>query len=169
MKYKKALIIVLLVLIFGGYYSISKFKYPLKYNDSIKTYSREYNVSPHLVAAIINYESGFKELNSYVEGGKNGIVQLKDYTAIEWADKMGIKEFKDRDLMKTDLNIKMATWYLSENYDKKDEDKAIRKWVNKNVREDKNNKLTEDEVKAAMDFIKSRERIYKIFHPLCGK
>lgn len=161
---KKVLLSILLVTFVAGYFICSKVFFPLKYENSIKKYSIEYNVDPYLMAAIIHNESTFREITYYDEGRKNGIIQVKDSVATKWSGEMGIKEFKNKDILNTDLSIKMEAWYLSKNSDKKE---AIKSWVIRNVTSD--DLLDDKEVEKRVASINRRVTQYKILHPFLGK
>ncbi len=69
-----------------------KITYPLGYLDLIKKYSKEYNVDPYLVAAIINVESRYdKEAISSKKA--RGLMQISPTTG-EWAaQELAIEDF----------------------------------------------------------------------------
>lgn len=163
-KLRKILLSIMAVLLVAGYFMSSKLFFPLKYEDSIMKYSKEYNVDPYLIAAIIHNESTFREITYYDEGRKNGIIQVKDSVASKWARDMGMKEFKNKDILNTDLSIKMEAWYLSKNSDKKE---AIKSWVIRNVTTD--DLLDDKEIEKRVDSINSRVIQYKVLHPFLGK
>ena len=87
MKIKKfiALILVLSVscpIIYFGSLSLLKTLYPLKYEDYVEVYSKENNLSPSFVYAVIECESGFdNEAVSNV--GATGLMQIMPDT-FDW-------------------------------------------------------------------------------------
>lgn len=87
MKLKKviALILTLAVLLSALYFgtlSLLKTLYPLKYEEYVEVYSKENNLSPAFVYAVINCESGFdKEAVSNV--GATGLMQIMPDT-FDW-------------------------------------------------------------------------------------
>jgi len=86
--------------------------YPLKYEQSIISYSAEYGVDPYLVASVIKVESNFSP-KVVSKRGAVGLMQLMPKTAIWAAEQMGIENFQVDNLQNPDLNIKIGTWYLS--------------------------------------------------------
>lgn len=163
-KLTKILLSIMAVLFVAGYFMSSKVFFPLKYEDSIVKYSKEYKVDPYLMAAIIHNESTFREITYYEEGRKNGIIQLKDSVANKWAKEMGLDDFKNKDILKTDTSIKMEAWYLSKSSNKKE---AIKSWVVRNVTSD--DLLDDKEIEIRADLINGRITKYKILHPFLGK
>lgn len=92
--------------------NIVKTFFPLKYSENIIKYSKEYNLDPFLVAAVIKTESNFDE---GAKSNKNayGLMQITPDTA-EWAaEKMNINSFKTEMLYNPDFNIRMGCWYLN--------------------------------------------------------
>ncbi|OAA91842.1 Soluble lytic murein transglycosylase precursor [Clostridium ljungdahlii] len=92
--------------------SIAKYCYPLKYSNYVAKYSKQYDLDPYFVMAVIKAESNFKE---DVRSNKNaiGLMQITPDTA-EWAaDKMGVSNFQDSMLNDPDFNIRMGCWYLN--------------------------------------------------------
>ena len=87
MKLKKviALILipaVLLSVLYFGALSLLKTLYPLSYEEYVEVYSKENNLSPSFVYAVINCESGFdKEAVSNV--GATGLMQIMPDT-FDW-------------------------------------------------------------------------------------
>lgn len=109
---------VALLLVFG-YSTLLKFMYPNKYEDIVTKYAVEYNVDKYLVLAIIKAESGFDPNATSMKNAK-GLMQIIDNTGIWIANKIGIKDFKVKDLYDPETNIRMGCWYLDHLYkDKK--------------------------------------------------
>ncbi|MDI3547946.1 MAG: soluble lytic murein transglycosylase [Halanaerobiales bacterium] len=86
--------------------------YPLKFTDIILENSREYNVDPHLVAAIIYVESKFKP-EACSHKGALGLMQIMPDTGRWIAEQMGIDDFSETDLYDPETNIQFGSWYLS--------------------------------------------------------
>ena len=80
MKLKKVIaltltLIVLLSVLYFGALSLLKTLYPLRYEDYVEVYSKENNLSPAFVYAVIKCESGFdKDAVSNV--GATGLMQI---------------------------------------------------------------------------------------------
>jgi soluble lytic murein transglycosylase len=113
-----AAIIILLVL-FAGWriwrsdFVQMHFVYMWPYQNEILTYSKKNDIDPFLVAAIIKNESAFNRA-AISKAGAIGLMQLMPDTA-EWiAGQMGLGKFVTQDLFRTDVNIRMGCWYVSE-------------------------------------------------------
>lgn len=108
------LIVMLSVLIVIAVSSkiILKNFYPLKYEESILKYSKEYKVDPNLVAAVIKAESKYNE-RAQSPKGATGLMQIMPDTGKWIAETIGVESFNVEMLWDPELNIKMGTWYLS--------------------------------------------------------
>lgn len=91
--------------------------YVKEYSESVEKYSKQNNLDPNLVYAIIKAESNFNE-NAVSSSGAVGLMQLMDKTANEVADKLDIPNYNIDMLYKTDDNIKLGTKYYSILYEK---------------------------------------------------
>lgn len=109
---KRAVGLIFLIILIMNAKNIVKTFFPLKYSENIIKYSKEYNLDPFLVAAVIKTESNFDE---GAKSNKNayGLMQITPDTA-EWAaEKMNINSFKTEMLYNPDFNIRMGCWYLN--------------------------------------------------------
>lgn len=106
-------IAIILIIIF--IFLFFEFKYPLKFKDDIKFYSEKNNISPTLVAAIVNTESSFNQ-NAKSKSGAEGLMQLLPSTARFVADKFCV-EF-DGNLFSPQKNIEIGCLYLKYLFDK---------------------------------------------------
>ena len=72
----------IVVIIFAGFliFSYNKIFYPLKYEEEIVSVSKEFNVSPEIIASIINVESRFNE-KVVSNKGAVGLMQILPSTA----------------------------------------------------------------------------------------
>jgi soluble lytic murein transglycosylase len=96
-----------------------KASYPLKYEDIILKYAREYNLDPNVVAAVIHTESHFDaDAESYV--GARGLMQVMPDTGGWIAKKLGIQNFDPDTLYDPDTNIRFGCWYLNYLYERYD-------------------------------------------------
>lgn len=111
---KRRYIIIFVILIAAALSlpTVVKKVYPLRYTNSIMKYSKQYDLSPYLVAAVIKAESNF---NTKARSPKNayGLMQITPSTA-EWAAKeMKINNFNTEMLNDPEFNISMGCWYLN--------------------------------------------------------
>ncbi|OFI07236.1 soluble lytic murein transglycosylase precursor [Clostridium acetireducens DSM 10703] len=108
---KKLLIFIIIFVFILNAKNVAKIFFPLKYKNSVVNYSKEFNLDPYLVAAVIKTESNF---NLEAKSNKNayGLMQITSDTG-EWAaEKMGIKDFHTNLLYDPQFNIRMGCWYL---------------------------------------------------------
>lgn len=78
----------------------------------ISKYSKEFNVDPYLIAAIINVESKY---DKYAMSSKEarGLMQIAPITG-KWAsEELNIEDFTLEDLFDPELNIMVGAWYLN--------------------------------------------------------
>lgn len=85
--------------------------YPLKYSEYVEKYAEEYNMDKYMVYAIIKAESNFDE-NAKSASNAIGLMQIMETTAIETANKMGLK-VTEKDLFKPELNINIGLKYFT--------------------------------------------------------
>jgi hypothetical protein len=92
--------------------------FPRQYQDLVAAYSREHEVDPGLVLALIREESFFR---SDVRSPANayGLMQLLHGTARQVADGSGLK-VKAKDLYDPEINIRLGLQYLKTLLDKYD-------------------------------------------------
>ena len=101
-----AILFVALILVIIFYPS-----YPLKYENSIKKYSQEYELDGAIIASVIYAESGYdKEAES--TKGAIGLMQLMPSTAQEIATKLG-EDYSKEKMFEVDTNIKYGCFYLN--------------------------------------------------------
>jgi soluble lytic murein transglycosylase len=89
---------------------LAKARLPLKDTQIIRQQSKDKQLDPGLVAAIIYQESRFKDQTSHA--GALGLMQILPQTATFVAQNSGAKTFTVTDLSKPDVNIAYGTWYL---------------------------------------------------------
>ncbi len=85
-----------------------KFIYPNKYEDIVLEYSGEYELSPHLVFAVIKTESNFNKFAKSEKGAK-GLMQITDDTAKYIAKKLNVETY---DIYSPNDNIRFGCFYL---------------------------------------------------------
>lgn len=87
-------------------------QYPLEYRDEIQRISREYNLSPALIASVIRNESSFRP-TAESDVGARGLMQVMPETA-EWiAHKLKIDNYNFEQLYTPETNIRFGCWYLN--------------------------------------------------------
>ena len=81
------------------------------YDSTITKASQLYGVDSQLIRAVIWKESRF---NSKRVGklGEIGLMQVTRNAAYEWALANNVKDFKQNDLFRPEVNIQAGTWYL---------------------------------------------------------
>lgn len=105
--------IIICVILRAGYITARDYFYPNKYSNYISEYSKEFNVDPLLVKAIIKAESSYnKDAKSSV--GAKGLMQITDSTGAIIARQLGIKNFTPEMLYDPQINIEFGTFYISE-------------------------------------------------------
>lgn len=92
-----------------------------RYDQLIVRISREYDVDPRLISALIWKESRFDA--AAVGGvGEIGLMQVTETVGHEWAAGHGREQFSGHDLFTPEINIRAGTWYLA---------RAIEQWSNR--------------------------------------
>lgn len=116
MKKIKALIkfvlLALVIILVFNHDAVLEVIYPLKYESYIIKYSKEYDVDPNLVAAVIKAESKFKN-DALSHRGAYGLMQIMPDTADWIASQIGMGEITYDRLYDPETNIKMGCWYLN--------------------------------------------------------
>ncbi|MFO7262786.1 MAG: hypothetical protein A6D91_03990 [Bacillaceae bacterium G1] len=98
-----------LLLVYSATYQ--RLAFPMHYRDEIWQAAAKYDVSPYLVAAIIQSESRYNK-DARSKKGALGLMQLMPETA-KWALlQMGYSEAAEEFLHDPSLNIEVGTWYL---------------------------------------------------------
>ncbi len=115
---------VLIVGLFLGFYFFyphvwGEVLYPLKYQDFIAKYSKENNLDPNLVCAVIYTESRFNA-DSVSGAGAKGLMQIIPGTAKGIAERMGDQTVGN--LLDPETSIRYGTHYLREQLDQYNND-----------------------------------------------
>jgi len=106
---------VLIVFFYVFYPHIwGEFIYPLEYKDIVSKYSKERNLDPNFVCAVIYTESHFN-YDSVSGAGATGLMQLMPATAKGISERLG--EASMGDLFDPEVNIRYGTQYLIEKFD----------------------------------------------------
>ena len=90
--------------------AIKEITLPLRHEDVIRQQSRDKNLDPALVAAVIYRESKFRDVTS--SAGAKGLMQILPSTAQFIAHRSGGTQFEVRDLADPQINISYGSWYL---------------------------------------------------------
>jgi soluble lytic murein transglycosylase len=85
--------------------------YPLHYEQIVRGHSRNYDLDPALLAAVIYQESKFKA-DARSSSGAIGLMQLLPDTAKGIALHTGGTAFRVDDLYNPELNVRYGAWYL---------------------------------------------------------
>jgi len=88
-----------------------KWMYPIRYQEQIKVTAERYNVSPHLILAIIRTESAF-DASRVSKKGALGLMQIMPDTAVWVSQQAGVK-LGEQGLAEPMTNIEIGTWYLA--------------------------------------------------------
>ena len=85
-----------------------KYIYPIKYEETVAKYSKEYHLDYYLVMSVIKTESSFRA-SAVSEKGAKGLMQITDSTS-----KYIAKELKESDyeIFSIDTNIRFGCYYL---------------------------------------------------------
>lgn len=105
------LVVFAYLILHGSYMLLKGVLFPVKYQEYVVEYSREYDVDPMLVMAVMKAESNF---NPTVVSNKkaNGLMQITGSTGQWIAEKLDIKDFNIEMLKDPKINIQFGTWYL---------------------------------------------------------
>jgi soluble lytic murein transglycosylase len=98
-----------------GWYE--RLRYPLEYEQIVVGHAENYDLEPHLLAAVIYQESKF-DADAVSSSGAVGLMQLLPETAQGIADRTGGTGWHERDLVDPELNIRYGSWYLRHLLDK---------------------------------------------------
>lgn len=91
---------------------VGRLFYPFAYQREIEQQARAFGLDPLFVAAVIRQESGFRP-GARSAAGALGLMQLMPATARWAAPQMGLRGFKDEQLLDATTNIRIGCWYLN--------------------------------------------------------
>ena len=94
-------------------------RYPLEYEQGIRSYATQRDLDPALVAAVVYAESRF-DPNARSPAGAVGLMQILPETGEFIARQTGGTEFVVADLRDPEINVRYGTWllrYLLDYYD----------------------------------------------------
>ena len=85
--------------------------FPIPYRDCIVQHSREENLDPYLVAALIRQESEFN-VRVISHANAYGLMQLLPATGRQLARHFGVRRFDSKQLLIADRNIQLGAYYF---------------------------------------------------------
>ena len=94
-----------------------RLRYPLDYQAIVRGHSRNYQLDPALLAAVIYQESKFRA-HARSSSGAVGLMQLLPSTAEGIAVHTGGTKFRVSDLDDPEINVRYGSWYLRRLLDK---------------------------------------------------
>ncbi len=104
-------LVIVTILAFIGYDSYVRNSHPIKYENYVERYSKEYGVDKYLVYAVIKTESGYRP-DAVSNVGARGLMQIME-TTFDWIKfKTGDDESVYYDMFDPETNIKYGCWFL---------------------------------------------------------
>ena len=91
---------------------VPKLLYPARYTDMIGRYSREYELDPYLVLAMMKVESDFRP-GAVSPKNARGLMQISEKTGRWGAEKLHLDNYTNDSLFEPETNISIGCWYLS--------------------------------------------------------
>lgn len=85
--------------------------FPMPYRTALMTYSRQNNLDPYLVAALIRQESEFN-VKAISPAKAYGLMQVLPSTGRQLAHQLRIRHFSANDLLTPNRNIQLGTMYF---------------------------------------------------------
>lgn len=180
-KKSMVFILILILLLIGmNFKNIVKTIYPLNYREYIEVYSKEYNLNPLFVAAVIKAESNF-QVDAISNKDARGLMQLTPSTAKWAASKLKIDNFNIDSLFNPELNIKIGCWYLNDLSKEFDSDTIailaaynggrgnVNKWLSNKEYSKDGKKLDYIPFKETDQYVKKIEVNYNIYKFLYGE
>lgn len=90
---------------------LDRIRYPLRYEEIVRSHARTYELDPALLAAVIYTESKFRA-DARSSAGALGLMQLLPDTAQGIAVRTGGDGFVVADLYDPEINVRYGSWYL---------------------------------------------------------
>jgi soluble lytic murein transglycosylase len=113
-----AIVIIIIVSVSLGYAydriitAIEKRSHPIRYEEFVERYSREYNVPQYIIFSVIKAESSFNS-NAVSHAGAVGLMQITPDT-FDWLTNYRLRENLAQGLLyDPETNIKYGTFFLS--------------------------------------------------------
>jgi Soluble lytic murein transglycosylase and related regulatory proteins (some contain LysM/invasin domains) len=108
-----AVILILLIVWFIRSDWLASKIYPIHYKEDIRASASNYNLEPHLIAAVIRAESNYQTGRESRKGAL-GLMQLMPSTAHWVVEKAGFDKVTDDMLRhRADVSIEVGSWYLN--------------------------------------------------------
>jgi soluble lytic murein transglycosylase len=82
--------------------------FPVDYWPLLQKYSKQRNLDPYLVAALVAQESNF-DANVRSHANAYGLMQVLPSTGRQYARKLGVRPFSTRRLTEAEVNVKLGT------------------------------------------------------------
>ena len=101
----------------------SQARYPLRYESIVRAHSRNYDLDPALLAAVIYQESRFRS-DARSRAGAIGLMQLLPSTARGIAIRTGGTRLRVSDLYDPEINVRYGCWYLRHLLDRYDDEQT---------------------------------------------
>lgn len=107
------LIILIIIAAFISYKKLEKSLYPIKYSEYVTKYSKQYNLDPTLIYAVIKCESSFRP-HAVSKDDAIGLMQItpNTYKWLVTKTKNPAKEVDINDLFNEETNIKFGCFLL---------------------------------------------------------
>lgn len=117
-RWSKALVVFFIVILLvaflffsGSWKWFAKLLYPLPYKEHVFRYSRQFDLDPYFVMAVMRVESRFYA-NAHSKRGARGLMQLMPDTARWIAEQMQV-DYRGEMLTDPRYNIMLGCWYLA--------------------------------------------------------
>ncbi|NEU06042.1 transglycosylase SLT domain-containing protein [Clostridium senegalense] len=162
MKKVTIVLLSLAVIVISSGLFVREMLFPITNIDVIKECGENYKVDPAVIAAVIHFETNFRE-TPYKKGRPSGLMNITDDSGMEIAKKAGIKIENKADVAKAENNIRLGSFYISENFNGKDFKEMMANWISRNGEVEEQDKSYAK--KYYGDKIEKREKIYKFLYP----
>lgn len=127
------IMIGILIVVTGIFFTVRTLLFPVKYQSDIKNISSEYNIDPYVLAAIGHFESRFDD-KKYEKNSNNGILRFSDDSSITLAEELDIKGFEPNDLTDEKTSLKLGAYYLSK-FNSTNLSEIVQNWAIRNGEE----------------------------------
>lgn len=85
--------------------------FPMPFRESLERHSRNYDLDPYLVAALIRQESEF-DPRAVSRANAHGMMQVMPANGVVYGRKFGIRGYSRASLFNPDINMKFGTYHL---------------------------------------------------------